>query len=148
MVSIGAADTLPKDLSPGEYNGWPLASAGPIATSVIRAPRPAAEARTDRLVSRVYAATAGMTASISSLFEASPLGRTAAVPWLLGPVHEGAWACVMVELSGLGPWGGSAPGLPTAASFDAEMQGNEVTVTWPDGFRTVTGFTRSRPTPS
>jgi hypothetical protein len=128
--------------------GWSLACAGSIATSVIRAPRPVAEARTERLASRVYASTAGMTASISSVFDASPLGCTAAVPWLLGPVGEGAWACVMVELSGFAPWGGSAPGLPKAASFDAEMQGNEVAVTWPDGFRTVTGFTRSGPIPS
>lgn len=122
--------------------GWPIADAGQIAATVIPAPRPIAVARTDRLVSRVYASTTGATASLTSVFEASPLGRTAVVPWLLNPVQAGVWICAMVELSGFGPWGGSAPGLSAAASFDAEMRGNDVAVMWPDGTRTVTRITR------
>jgi len=53
----------------------------------------------------------------------------------------------MVELSGFGPWGKSAPSLSAVASFDAEMLGNDVAVTWPGGARTVTRFTRSYPIP-
>ncbi len=128
--------------------GWPIADAGPIVANVIPAPRPVAVAKTDRLVSRVYASTAGATASLTSVFEASPLGRTAVVPWVLNPVRAGAWVGAMVELSGFGPWGGSAPGLAAVASFDAEFQGNEVAVTWPDGVRTVTQFTRRYPIPA
>ncbi len=125
--------------------GWPVADAGQIVATVIASPRPIAQAKTDRLVSRVYAATAGATASITSVFEASPLGPTALVPWVLNPVRSGDWVCAMVELSGLRPWGGTAPDLSTVASFDAEVRGNEVAVSWPDGVRTVTPFTRSLP---
>jgi len=96
-------------------------------------------------VSRVYASRTDATAFVSSVFEASPLGRTAVVPWLLGPARAGAWVCAMVELSGIGLGGGSASGVPAAASFDAEMRENEVAVTWPDGAHSVTQFTRSPP---
>ena len=96
-------------------------------------------------MSRVYASTTDATASLTSVYEASPLGRTAIVPWVLSPVQEGAWVCAMVELSGSRPRGGSVPGLAAVASFDAEMHGNDVAVTWPDGTRTVTRFTGSHP---
>jgi len=125
--------------------GWPIADAGPVAATVIPTPRPVAVAKTDRLVSRVYASTTGATASLTSVFEASPLGRTAVVPWLLNPVRVGVWVCAMVELSGVGPWGGSAPGLSAVASFDAEMQGHDVAVRWPDGTRSVTRVTQPIP---
>jgi hypothetical protein len=128
-------------------SGWALADAGPIVVTVRSEPRTVAEAKTARLVSRVYAPTTDATASISSVYEASPLGPTAVVPWLLNPVEEGAWVCAMVELAGFGPWGGDAPGLPEAASFDADMHGNDVAVTWPDGKLTVTRFTRMYPIP-
>jgi hypothetical protein len=128
--------------------GWPIADGGSIAVTVIQDPRPIAEARTDRLVSRVYASRTDSAASITSVFEASPLGHTAAVPWLLNPVRAGAWTSAMVELSGYGPWAGSSPDLLPVASFDAEFQGNEVAVTWPDGTRTVTRFTRRYPIPA
>jgi hypothetical protein len=127
--------------------GWPLADSGPIAVTVIPTPRSIAEAKTDRLVSRVYASTTGVTASTTSVSQASPLGRTAVVPWLLSPVRAGAWVCAMVELSGFGPWRGSTPGLPAVASYDAEMHGNEVVVAWPDGTRTVTRFPWILPVP-
>ena len=124
--------------------GWPIADAGPIVATVIPNPRPIAVAKTDRLVSRVYASTTA-TASLTTVFEASPLGSTAVVPWLLNPVRAGVWECAMVELSGLGQWGGSELGLPAVASFDAEVKGNDVAVTWPDGRLTVTQFTGSHP---
>jgi hypothetical protein len=127
--------------------GWPIADVGEIVATVIPTPRPIAVAKTDRLVSRVYASTMGATASITSVFEASPLGRTAVVPWLLHSVREGAWVCAMVELSGLKPWGGTVPDLSTVASFAAEVQGNDVAVAWPDGSRTVTRLPRSLPIP-
>ncbi len=127
--------------------GWPIADDGRIEGTVISTPRPIAVAETDRLVSRVYALTTGSTASTTSVFEASPLGNTSVVPWLLNPVRAGAWMCAMVELSGTRPGRGSAPSLPAAASFDAEMRGNDVAVTWPDSTRTVTRFTRSCPIP-
>ncbi len=127
--------------------GWPIAGCGPIVATVTPTPRSIAEAKTDRLASRVYASTTGVTASTTSASEASPLGREAVVPWLLSPVRAGAWVCAMVELSGFGPWGKSAPSLSAVASFDAEMLGNDVAVTWPGGARTVTRFTRSYPIP-
>ena len=127
--------------------GWPIAAAGPIVTTVIPNPRPVAVAETDRLVSRVYASTTGATASLTSVYEASPLGRTAVVPWVLSPVRAGAWVGALVELSGSRPGDRSVSGLSAVASFDAEIEGNDVAVTWPDGTSTVTRFTRRYPIP-
>ncbi len=124
--------------------GWPVAGDCPAAR-VSDGPRRMAEAKSERLVSRVYASGAPAVASILSVLDASPLGQTAVVPYLLIPVREGAWASAMVELSGFGPWRGGAPRLPEAASFDVDCQGNEVVVTWPDGLRTSTAFAWSCP---
>jgi hypothetical protein len=126
--------------------GWPIADNKPIAASVVEDARPTAVANTDRLASRVYASTPAATPSISQAFDASPLGRTTAVPSVLERLQEGAWVCAMVELSGFDLWDTPASSLPTVASFDAQLKGNEVSVTWPDGARTVTQFTQSFPT--
>ena len=124
------------------FSGWPIADDGPISTKVIATPRPVAAAETDRLVSRLYASTTGASASLASAFDSSPLGRTAVVPWLLKPLEVGVWECAMVELSGLALSGGAASGLPAVGSFDAELRGDNVAVTWPDGARTATRITR------
>lgn len=127
--------------------GWPLADDAPIGASVVEDGRPTAMANTDRLASRVYASTPTAKPSISQIFDASPLGRTTVVPWILERVREGSWVTAMVELSGAGVGDVSAPSLPPVASFDADVQGNEVSVTWPDGARTVTRLAHSFPNP-
>ncbi len=125
--------------------GWPVADAGPMVATETLEPLPMAAARTDHLVSRLYASTTDAAASVTSLDDASPLGRTALVPLLREPLREGAWVRAMVELSGVSLAGDSGHELPAAATFDATVEGNDVQVTWPDGVRTTTRFTQSFP---
>jgi hypothetical protein len=127
--------------------GWPVAADEPIVVSVDVAGAPVASVRSDRVISRVYASTSDATASTTSNIDASPLGRTAIVPWLLLPVQEGRWTACMVELSGANRGESPAPIPPPVASFDAETRGNEVIVTWPDGARTTTQITQVFPLP-
>ncbi len=127
--------------------GWPVAADEPIVVSVDVAGAPVASVRSDRVISRVYASTSDATASTTSNIDASPLGRTAIVPWILVPVQEGRWTACMVELSGASRGASPAPIRPPVASFDAETRGNEVIVTWPDGARTTTQITQVFPLP-
>jgi len=127
--------------------GWPISGDEPIAVSIDASRLPVVSVSSDRIVSRVYASATDAKASTTSITEASPLGQTAIVPWLLMPVPEGRWVSCMVELSGISI-GDPPSSIPTAAaSYDAEMRGNEVTVTWPDGVRTVTTLMPSFPLP-
>ncbi len=127
--------------------GWPISGDEPIVVSIDASRLPVVSVSSDRIVSRVYASATDAKASTTSITEASPLGQTAIVPWLLMPVPEGRWVSCMVELSGISI-GDPPSSIPTAAaSYDAEMRGNEVTVTWPDGVRTVTTLMPSFPLP-
>ncbi len=126
--------------------GWPIADVGPVVATETLEPLPIAAARTDRLVSRIYASTTDATVSTTSVDDASPLGRTALVPLLREPLREGAWVCAMVELSGVDVARASGHGVPEVASFDAHMNGQDVSITWPDGARTVTRLNQSLPT--
>ncbi len=128
-------------------SGWPVAGQGAIVVNDSGPRSTIAEVATDRLVSRVYASTSDATASVSDVRGASPLGPTTIVPWIRVPVEVGAWVTCMVELSGSVPWNSVTREPPQAASFDADIRGNEVTVTWPDGKRTVTLLTTTFPAP-
>ncbi len=127
-------------------SGWPLANDVPVVASVVEGGLPIAVASTARLASRVYASNPAATPRISSVFDASPLGGIAVVPWVLEPVREGTWTYAMVELSGVALAGTSGRDVPGVATFDAKAEGHEVVVTWPDGVCTVTPFTQSFPT--
>lgn len=121
--------------------GWSVADDGAIDVSIDDSGSPTASARSDRVVSRIYASTPDAKASTTSVLEASPLGRTVIVPWLLLPLQEHGWESAMIELSGLAPRNSPHPEIPAVASFDAEVRGNAVSVTWPDGACTETLLT-------
>jgi len=133
--------------------GWPVADDAPIETSTDASGLPAASARSHRLVSRIYASTAQAEASTTSFADASPLGRTAVVPWLLVPIQEREWVGVMVELSETASGIAAPASDPTSAAldvaaFDLEVHSSGVSVTWPDGVRTETPLTMNFPFPN
>jgi hypothetical protein len=128
--------------------GWPVADDAPVDAASDASGLPIASARSKTLVSRIYAATTPAEASTTTVADASPLGHTAVVPWLLVPLHEQEWVSVMVELSGTGPGVAGPPPASANAVFDVQVQSSKVSVTWPDGVRTETLLETDFPSPN
>ncbi len=131
-----AAGTLRLRVGGWAVTGTDLTSDVGDAAATVTATGPAPAPRTLRsgLRSIVGAGEPG----VARRTDASPLGRTALVPWLDHPVHPGRWVAVLVELSGVGPAGSDRSDGECTAELDTDHDGEVAAVTWPDGVRTRT----------
>ncbi len=78
----------------------------------------------------------GARSGVHAATDASPLGAVACVPWLTAPVEPGVWWVVAVGLHGSPT--GPQPGADRDASPPhAVLDGDRLTVTWPDGATTT-----------
>jgi len=118
--------------------GWAVAGTNAAPQAVLGG----AAATTDVVASLIRAVIGTPTdAGTTARADASPLGATAVVPWLIFPVRPGAWIGALVELTGR-----PARNPTCTAVLDREGPGGGVTVTWPDDVRTRTslGLTASK----
>ena len=114
--------------------GWAVAGTNAAPQTVLGA----AAASTDAVASLIRAVIGTPTdAGTTVRADASPLGATAVVPWLVFPVLPGEWIAALVELTGVA---GRARTPACTAVLDGEGLGGGVTVTWPDDVRTRTSL--------
>ena len=108
--------------------GWPISGAGDTVSG--EATTDGAHARAGGVSASVHVLTPGGRPAVARRDGASPLGDVSLVPVIEYDVTVGTPIVTAIELTGAVP---SAP--PTA-----ELDGDSVTITWPDGVRTVTGL--------
>ncbi|MCT9821316.1 DUF2264 domain-containing protein [Microbacterium sp. W1N] len=132
-VRIAEVDALAAGAAPTSLRigGWALSAAEVDGEQTADA----ATARTGEITATVHALTPGATLSLVSRTQASPLGAASLVPVAEYPVVVGRAVVTAIALTGT---------TPTAAPVVA-LEGADVTITWPDGIRTVTRRTDPRP---
>ncbi|MGV8964990.1 MAG: DUF2264 domain-containing protein [Cellulomonas sp.] len=119
--------------------GWAVAGSGAAPVPLRRG----AAATTTAVASVIRAVRGDAAEGTTTRGDASPLGPTAVVPWLVYPVQVGVWVAALVGL--MGTDGADLEPTCTVALESAQPgqgPGGAVRVTWPDGvqIRTTCDF--------
>lgn len=115
-----------RDVMALRVGGWPVTSAGPHTWRAIQGELPHASAWSSGALHSTAATLIGFTESgVARTADATPLGRHTATPWLRAVPRPHSWAVAALALN------------PGSAAPRAEISGPTVTITWPDGFRTI-----------
>jgi hypothetical protein len=129
-VRLTRVDNLDPGVVRLRVGGWPVAGAGTGTTCT-----GTATATAGGLTSRLTDVPVGggtpdeITAGVTVLDDAGPLGGPVRVPWLARAPRTGAWTATLVELSA----GDGPPGPPACrVALDAAA----AQIDWPDGVRT------------
>lgn len=122
-VRLARATRLSGKVAGLRMGGWAVSSDAPDRTNITNG----VQASTERLHSSVTILTGAAMAGIDVREGATPLGKTAATPFLQFPIEDQQWVAAAIHLSG----------EPITDKISLGLRDDTVAVIWPDGTRSV-----------